>query len=440
MSKIGMISLGCPKNQVDAEILLSLLNQAGHELVEDIAYSDAAIVNTCGFIESAKQESIEEILELAKLKAEGRIKAIIVTGCLAERYREELAAELPEIDVVVGLGGNSRIVEAVEIALGGQRAEIYGEKSEFSLEGKRVQTTPQYYSYLRIADGCDNRCTYCAIPLIRGGFRSRSMENVLEEAQILANRGVKELNIIAQDVTRYGDDLYGELKLPELLQNICKIEGIEWIRLLYCYPDRVTDELLEVMASEPKIVKYMDLPLQHVNGEILTAMNRSGDFAGLSALIAKIRAKVPQIVLRTTFIVGFPNESEEHFEELLTFIAESKFERLGCFVYSPEEGTPAAEFANQVPRELAERRQELVMDVQSLNVDGFNQSLTDKALEVLVEDYDRIAEMWYGRTKYDAPEVDCKVFFTAKVRPKRGSIINVKIVDYMDCDLIGESL
>lgn len=438
MAKVGMVSLGCPKNQVDAEILLSMLHEAGHELIVDAALADVAIVNTCGFIESAKQESIEEILELAKLKEEGRIRAIVVTGCLAERYRDELAKEIPEIDAVVGIGGNRQIADAVNAVLSGEKAEIYGEKAELPMDEKRIQTTPYYYSYLKIADGCDNRCSYCAIPLIRGDFRSREMQSIIEEAETLANRGVKELNVIAQDVTRYGEDIYGELMLAKLLKELCKIDGIEWIRLLYCYPDRVTDELLEVMASEEKIVKYMDLPLQHANGEILKSMNRTGDVQSLTKLITKIRRKVPGIVLRTTLIVGFPGENEEQFEQLAGFVNDMKFERLGCFTYSAEEGTPAASFENQVDPQIAQKREEIIMESQIRTIDAFCSDKIGKTLEVLVEGFDKLAECWFGRTKFDAPEVDCKVFFTAAKKPNEGDIVMVKIDDYMDCDLIGE--
>lgn len=438
MAKIGMVSLGCPKNQVDAEILFELLREAGHELVEDVAYSDIAIVNTCGFIESAKQESIEEILELAKLKNEGRIKGIIATGCLAERYRDELANEIPELDAVVGIGANVNIAQAVEEVLDGGKLQIYGEKTDLPLNGKRVRTTPFYYSYIKIAEGCDNRCSYCAIPLIRGGFRSRKMEDIIEEAKTLVGNGVKELNVIAQDTTRYGEDIYGKLMLPELLKELCKIDGVEWIRVLYCYPDRITDELLDVMASEDKIVKYIDLPLQHANGEVLKAMNRRGDYNSLTAIIKKIRSKIPDVVIRTTMIVGFPGETKKQFGELAEFVKESKFERLGCFVYSEEEGTPAAEFEGKVSAEDAEHRFEIIMNEQMRISDRFNQKQVGKALDVLVEGFDRIAECWFGRTRNDAPEVDGKVFFTCENRPHEGEIIKVKITEFMDYDLVGE--
>lgn len=438
MAKIGMVCLGCPKNQVDAEILFEMLREAGHELVEDVADSDVAIVNTCGFIESAKQESIDEILELAKLKEEGRIKAIIATGCLAERYREELAKEIPEIDAVVGIGGNEKIAQTVETVLKGEKTQVYGEKTDLPLNGKRVRTTPFYYSYIKIAEGCDNRCSYCAIPLIRGGFRSRRMEDILDEARALADNGVKELNVIAQDTTRYGEDIYGKLMLAELLRELCKIDGIEWIRVLYCYPDRITDELLDVIASEDKIVKYIDLPLQHANGEVLKAMNRRGDCASLTALIKKIRSKIPGVVIRTTLIVGFPGETKKQFGELAEFVKDSKFERLGCFVYSEEEGTPAAQMEGKVSQQDAEHRLEIIMDEQMRISERFNQKQVGKEIDVLVEGFDRIAECWFGRSRNDAPDVDGKVFFTCKERPREGDIIKVRVTEYMDYDLVGE--
>ena len=307
--KAGIVSLGCAKNQVDAEMLLFSLKQKGFELVDDPAKADAVIVNTCGFIESAKQESIDEIIELGKLKREGKIKAIIVTGCLAERYQNEITKQLYEVDAAVGIGANSKIADIVLDALGGNKTELFPSKLELPLEGGRIQSTPPYTAYLKIAEGCDNRCTYCAIPLIRGGFRSREPENVIEEAKQLAEKGVRELNVIAQDTTRYGEDLFGKPYLAKLLKELCKIEKLRWIRVLYCYPERVTDELIDVMANEEKIVKYIDLPLQHCNAEILKSMNRRGSRESLTALLNKIRDRIPNVVLRTTFISGFPGET-----------------------------------------------------------------------------------------------------------------------------------
>ena len=340
--KVGIVSLGCAKNQVDAEMLLFTLKSKGFTIVNDPAQADAVIVNTCGFIDSAKQESIDEIIELGKLKREGTIKAIIVTGCLAERYQNEITKQLYEIDAAIGIGANEQIADIVLEALKGKKAEVFPDKVCLPLEGGRIQSTPSYTAYLKIAEGCDNRCTYCAIPMIRGRFRSRKPENIIEEAKTLAKNGVKEINVIAQDTTRYGEDLFGEPYLAKLLRQLCQIDGLEWIRVLYCYPDRLTDELIDTIAEEDKIVKYIDLPLQHCNGEILKRMNRHGDREVLTELLNKIRTKIPNVVLRSTFITGFPGETDEQFEELAQFAKDMKFQRLGCFAYSQEEDTPAA--------------------------------------------------------------------------------------------------
>ena len=437
--KAGIVSLGCAKNQVDAEMLLFSLKQKGFELVDDPAKADAVIVNTCGFIESAKQESIDEIIELGKLKREGKIKAIIVTGCLAERYQNEITKQLYEVDAAVGIGANSKIADIVLDALGGNKTELFPSKLELPLEGGRIQSTPPYTAYLKIAEGCDNRCTYCAIPLIRGGFRSREPENVIEEAKQLAEKGVRELNVIAQDTTRYGEDLFGKPYLAKLLKELCKIEKLRWIRVLYCYPERVTDELIDVMANEEKIVKYIDLPLQHCNAEILKSMNRRGSRESLTALLNKIRDRIPNVVLRTTFISGFPGETEEQFEELCEFAKEIEFDRLGCFPYSQEEDTPAAAFPNQLDEETKQNRADIIMEQQQLIMTRRCEKLVGTTAEVLVEGFDRIAECWYGRTYADAPEVDGCVFFTTGgKKPSIGSFVNVKITDYLNVDLVGE--
>ena len=437
--KAGIVSLGCAKNQVDAEMLLFSLKQKGFELVDDPAKADAVIVNTCGFIESAKQESIDEIIELGKLKREGKIKAIIVTGCLAERYQNEITKQLYEVDAAVGIGANSKIADIVLDALGGNKTELFPSKLELPLEGGRIQSTPPYTAYLKIAEGCDNRCTYCAIPLIRGGFRSREPENVIEEAKQLAEKGVRELNVIAQDTTRYGEDLFGKPYLAKLLKELCKIEKLHWIRVLYCYPERVTDELIDVMANEEKIVKYIDLPLQHCNAEILKSMNRRGSRESLTALLNKIRDRIPNVVLRTTFISGFPGETEEQFEELCEFAKEIEFDRLGCFPYSQEEDTPAAAFPNQLDEETKQNRADIIMEQQQLIMTRRCEKLVGTTAEVLVEGFDRIAECWYGRTYADAPEVDGCVFFTTGgKKPSIGDFVNVKITDYLNVDLVGE--
>ena len=439
--KAGIVSLGCAKNQVDAEMLLFSLKQKGFELVDDPAKADAVIVNTCGFIESAKQESIDEIIELGKLKREGKIKAIIVTGCLAERYQNEITKQLYEVDAAVGIGANSKIADIVLDALGGNKTELFPSKLELPLEGGRIQSTPHYTAYLKIAEGCDNRCTYCAIPLIRGGFRSREPENVIEEAKQLAEKGVRELNVIAQDTTRYGEDLFGKPYLAKLLKELCKIEKLRWIRVLYCYPERVTDELIDVMANEEKIVKYIDLPLQHCNAEILKSMNRRGSRESLTALLNKIRDRIPNVVLRTTFISGFPGETEEQFEELCEFAKEIEFDRLGCFPYSQEEDTPAAAFPNQLDGETKQNRADIIMEQQQLIMTRRCEKLVGTTAEVLVEGFDRIAECWYGRTYADAPEVDGCVFFTTGgKKPSIGSFVNVKITDTMGIDPVGEMI
>ncbi len=439
--KAGIVSLGCAKNQVDAEMLLFSLKQKGFELVDDPAKADAVIVNTCGFIESAKQESIDEIIELGKLKREGKIKAIIVTGCLAERYQNEITKQLYEVDAAVGIGANSKIADIVLDALGGNKTELFPSKLELPLEGGRIQSTPPYTAYLKIAEGCDNRCTYCAIPLIRGGFRSREPENVIEEAKQLAEKGVRELNVIAQDTTRYGEDLFGKPYLAKLLKELCKIEKLRWIRVLYCYPERVTDELIDVMANEEKIVKYIDLPLQHCNAEILKSMNRRGSRESLTALLNKIRDRIPNVVLRTTFISGFPGETEEQFEELCEFAKEIEFDRLGCFPYSQEEDTPAAAFPNQLDEETKQNRADIIMEQQQLIMTRRCEKLVGTTVEVLVEGFDRIAECWYGRTYADAPEVDGCVFLTTDgEKPKPGDFVNVKITDTMGIDPVGEMI
>ncbi|MER2080111.1 MAG: 30S ribosomal protein S12 methylthiotransferase RimO [Ruminococcus sp.] len=436
--KIGIVSLGCAKNQVDAEQLLYTLRERGYQLVSDPADADAVIVNTCGFIESAKQESIDEIIELGKLKREGTIRAIIVTGCLAERYQNEITKQLYEIDAAVGIGANAQIADIVEKTLGGEKTEIFPDKLSLPLNGGRVQSTPFYTAYLKIAEGCDNCCTYCAIPLIRGRFRSREMEDVLSEARTLAANGVRELNVIAQDTTRYGEDLYGTPQLTKLLRELCKIDGFRWIRVLYCYPDRVTDELIEVMAAEDKIVKYIDLPLQHCSGEILRRMNRRGDKESLTALLQKIKDKIPNVVFRSTFITGFPGETEEQFEELAEFADEIRFQRLGCFPYSQEEDTPAALMPDQIDDEIKQERAEIIMDNQQTIMAEYCESLLDTDIEVLVEGFDRIAECFFGRTYADAPEVDGCVFFTCgDKKPKAGDFVRVHIDDYLGCDPVG---
>lgn len=436
--RIGMVSLGCPKNQVDAELMLGHLADAGYELVEDAAMADVAIVNTCGFIESAKSEAIEEILELAALKKEGRIQSLIVTGCMAERYRDAVLEEIPEIDSVVGIGANHKIADIVGRIASEKGFGVYGEKEDLHMCGRRIRTTLPFYSYLRIADGCNNRCAFCAIPLIRGKFRSRPMEELMEEAALLASKGVKELTLIAQDTTEYGSDLYGRRMLPELLNKLCEVEGLRWIRLLYCYPEKITDELLDVIAAQPKICKYIDIPIQHSSGKILRAMHRPGNRQSLTELIRHIREKVPGIVLRTTLMTAFPGETQEDFEDLIDFVREMKFERLGCFIWSAEEDTPAFDLPDRVPPETALQREESIVDEQSRVIDQWCESMIGRQVEVMVEGYDRLAECFHGRSQGEAPEIDGKIFFDTDGRkPAPGELVTVEITDFMGADLIG---
>lgn len=435
--KVGMVSLGCSKNQVDGEVLLASLQDAGFTLCNDVEQADAVIVNTCGFIESAKQESIGEILDLAQRKKEGKLRAIVVTGCMAERYQEEIRREMPEVDGVVGIGANQQIAEVLTRVLGGQITELFPQKLDLPLSGRRVLSTPRHYAYLKVSEGCDNRCTYCAIPLIRGRFRSRTLESVVQEAKELAAQGVRELMVIAQDTTRFGEDLYGKLMLPELLRQLCQIEGIHWIRLLYCYPNRITDELLEVMAQEEKILKYMDLPLQHCSKRVLRAMNRGGDPDSLLALIEKMRRAVPGLVLRTTFIAGFPGETPEEFEEMAEFARTVRFDRMGCFAYSQEEDTPAASFDGQIPEEEKQRRVNLIMEAQMRIMEELGREQIGQEIEVLVEGYDADSGMFYGRGEADSPDIDGCVLFTASSSPQPGSFVRVRVEDCVECDRIG---
>ncbi len=437
--KIGMVSLGCAKNRVDAEMILYTLKEAGFTIVADVAFCDVAIVNTCGFIEDAKQESIDEILELASLKKEGKIKAIVVTGCLAQRYQKEVMKELYEVDAVVGIGANGDIAAIIREVLEHQKVESFPEKTELSLCGGRVRSTPFYYAYLKIAEGCDNHCTYCAIPMIRGRFRSRPMEDILQEAKELSQKGVKELILVAQDTSRYGEDLTGgKSLLPELLQRLCEIEEVGFLRVLYCYPERMTDELIDTFAQEEKILKYIDLPMQHCNGRILKLMNRKGDRAALSALVQKLRQRVPGITIRTTVMTGFPSETEEEFTELSEFVNEMKFERLGCFAYSAEEDTPAAKMKDQIDEITKKHRQNLIMEQQQMIMTEHAKKMIGKTIPVICEGFDRYAECYFGRSKADAPEVDGKVFFiTELTKPKIGDIIHVQVTDTLDCDLMG---
>ena len=406
--RVGMVSLGCPKNQVDAEKMMFSLRKYGFELIQDAALADVAIINTCGFIQSAKEEAIETMLEFIALKKEGRIKGVICTGCLAERYKQDILDEMPELDAVVSLGKDAEIAQIVKDIMSGENGEkLYaGDKCSLPLEGGRIISTQPFYAYLKIAEGCSNGCTYCAIPAIRGKFRSRTIENILEEARWLADNGVTELVVVAQDTTRYGEDIYGESRLPELLTELCKIEGFHWIRTLYLYPERITDKLIDTIAEQDKLVKYFDIPIQHCNADILKRMNRCGSRETLTELIGKIRARIPNVIIRTTLITGFPGETQEQFEELAEFANDMCFERLGCFAYSAEEGTPAAKFEGQLPDEEKERRSDVIMEQQMFINDVQNQEMIGKVVEVVTEGFDRYAECCFGRSAADAPEIE----------------------------------
>ena len=440
MYKIGMISLGCPKNQVDAERMLAQLDKNGFRIADCYEGVDAVIINTCGFIDAAKQEAIENILEMAQLKEEGLVKKIIVTGCLAQRYKEEILAEIPETDAIIGIGANGNIADITKKVIEGEKIFEMPSNAELPLVGERLLTTPEHWAYLKIADGCSNRCTYCAIPSIRGDFRSVEFETLVEEAKALAAAGTKELILIAQDTTSYGIDLYGKLRLPELLDALCEIDGIEWIRMLYCYPDKITDELIETMARQPKVLHYIDLPLQHADDGMLKAMNRRGDSAHIRSVITKIRNAMPDAVIRTTFIVGFPGEGEKEFENLAEFVNEIEFDRLGCFSFSPQEGTPAYDFDNQVEEDVKLRRGEIIMQDQLEIVTVKNHERIGKTYRVIVEDYDGYSDSYSGRTYMDAPEIDGMISFTTDKHYEVGEFADVEIIGMNDYDLIGKDI
>jgi len=436
--KVGMVSLGCSKNLVDSERMLYKLKSRGYQLVTEPGLADVAVVNTCGFIKSAKEEAIETILELGKLKEEGTLKKIIITGCLVERYKEETAELFPEADAVIGIGNNKDIVDILDHVLAGEKYINFAPKLDAELTGDRIISTLPFFTYLKAAEGCSNCCTYCAIPMIRGKFRSVPMEDVIKEAEYLAANGVTELVVIAQDTSRYGEDLYGESKLPELLRRLCRIDGLKWIRTLYCYPERITDELLETIASEEKLVKYLEIPIQHCDGDILSRMNRWGDTEKLEALFAHIREKVPGVILRTTLITGFPGETEEQFNKLAEFVQRVRFDRLGCFAYSREEGTKSYDFPDQIDEETAAHRADIIMEQQMLISAENNEKLLGSEFEAVVEGFDKFGECWFGRTVLDAPDIDGKVFFTSETPLEIGQYVKIKITDTLDYDLIGE--
>lgn len=438
MVKVSMVSLGCPKNQVDAEMMLKILADAGFEISTEESEADAIIINTCGFIEEAKQEAIENILEAAQYKKNGKCKALIVTGCLAERYKDDVTKEIPEADVCVGIGSNGNIAEIVKAALDKKAVNSYGDKLSLDLNGDRILGGYSFSTYLKIGDGCDNCCTYCAIPQIRGRMRSRTIEDCVSEAKRLADRGVTELIVVAQDTTAYGTDIYGKPMLTELLKELVKIEKLHWIRTLYTYPERITDGLLELIAKEKKLCKYLDMPIQHVNGEILKKMNRRGDENSLRALIERIRSKVPDITLRTTLITGFPGETEEQFTQLAQFVKDIKFDRLGCFPYSAEENTVAANMPEQIEEQTKVDRMESIMETQLAVNNEKNNEKIGKIFEVLIEGYDDYIRCYYGRSYADAPEIDGKIFFISGRPLKIGDYEKVKINDTVEYDLLGE--
>ncbi|GAB6088177.1 30S ribosomal protein S12 methylthiotransferase RimO [Alkaliphilus crotonatoxidans] len=431
-------ALGCAKNMIDAEMMLGILNKYGYRLTNLKEQADVIIVNTCGFIESAKEESINKIIELGLLKQE-RLKLLIVSGCLGERYHQELLAELPEVDAVVGTGNYDAIIEVIHESLAGSRVVQVGNIDKvFDENLPRYQITPTYSAYIKISDGCDNFCTYCIIPKLRGKYRSRRIENIVKEARELASRGVKELILIAQDTTRYGFDLYGQYQLPALLKELNEIDGIQWIRLLYAYPEVITDELIDAMASLEKVCHYLDMPIQHCSDEVLKRMNRRTRKADLEALIKKLRTRLPDITLRTSLIVGFPGESQAHFDELRQFVEEMRFDKLGVFEYSQEEDTPAARLPEQVDEAVKQERRAIIMELQQQISLSKNQEKVNKILEVLVEEEMDEDNRYLGRTRSDAPEIDGLVYFEANDRLAPGDLVKVKITGALEYDLMGE--
>ena len=435
--KIGFVSLGCPKNQLDAEVMLHELVMAGYELTADETEADVVIINTCGFIESAKKEAIDNILDIAWLKENRELKGLIVTGCLAERYRNTILEEFPEVDAVLGVGSIHNIVEAVGKVLEGEKYTSFEDKNCVRLGGDRVLTTPEYGAYLKIAEGCDNRCTYCAIPSIRGKFRSRPMEDILAEAKDLESLGVKELTLIAQDTTKYGQDLYGEYKLAELLRKISEETQIPWLRILYCYPDKITDELIAEMRDNDRVCKYIDLPMQHIADGVLKKMNRHGGSALIREVVAKLRREIPDVVIRTTFIVGFPGETDEDFIELCEFVNENKFEHVGVFTYSREEGTPAYKM-EQIDEQIKLDRYDIIMRDQLGINEEYNEKKIGTVIRVLCEGFDPISEAYYGRSEADAPDIDGKIYFTGKKGILPGTFVDVEINEVIEYDLCGK--
>ena len=437
MAKIGFISLGCAKNQVNCEHMMFLLRQAGHEILSDVRGADVVIINTCGFIDSAKSEAIDNILAMANLKAQGEVGKILVTGCLSQRYQDEILKEMPEVDGILGTGSYNEIVYAVDEVLAGEVTKHMGDISAPLDEFGRILTTPEHYAYLKIAEGCSNYCAFCIIPYLRGKYRSRPMDDVLYEARTLADSGVKELIVVAQDTSLYGTDLNGgKPMLSELLRQLCQIDGIHWIRVHYMYPDEIDDELIDTIASEPKIVKYLDIPIQHINNEILKRMNRRGDGAYIEEMLHKLRARIPGAVIRTSLITGLPGEGEEEFTQLCEFLKRVKMERVGAFPFSPEEGTRAAKM-EYPDSEIAQSRAEVVAELQSRIMDEYNAGRIGRTMEVLVDEYDPETDRYIGRTYADSPEIDGRVLFTADRPVKVGTFEQIYIDGVSDGDLTG---
>ena len=435
--KVAFISLGCAKNLVNTEQMMDLARAAGHTVTAEPDGADVAVLNTCGFIDSAKSEAIDNILELSQLKEEGRLGKLLVAGCLTQRYKDELLSELPEVDGILGTGSYTDIVPAIASVMEGDQPTFFGDIHHTIEDGGRMLTTPPYTAYLKIAEGCDNRCSYCIIPYLRGRYRSRTMDSLLEEARWLSGRGVKELVVIAQDITRYGVDLYGKHRLADLLNELCKLD-FHWIRLHYLYPDELDDELIDVIAEEKKILKYIDIPLQHINDGILKAMNRRGTKAEILALLHKLRERIPGLVLRTSLIAGLPGEGEAEFEELCDFLRQERIERAGIFQFSPEEGTPAAVMEGQVDADTAQRRVELLVDLQSRVMDAWNESRLGETVEVLCEGFDAEAGCYAGRTYADSPDIDGRVYFTAAGLVPAGEFVRVRLTGTEDGDMTGE--
>ena len=441
MTKVAFISLGCSKNLVDTEVMLHNLYKDGFEITFEPEEAEIVIINTCGFIESAKQEAIDNILDANQLKKWGKCKHLIATGCLVERYRDEVMKELPELDAIVGVGSLEDIGEACRAVMRGEKYTSFKDKNTSPLGGGRILTTAPHTAYLKIAEGCDNRCTYCAIPLIRGKLRSRTIEDIVHEACELDRAGVKELNLIAQDTSRYGLDLYGEYKLAALVKEITKNTSIPWIRLLYCYPDKITDELIEELRTNDRLVKYMDVPVQHISDSVLTRMNRHGGKALIVDTIKKLRERVPGITLRTTAMVGFPGETEDDFVELCEFIKEARFDRFGAFTYSPEEDTEAAVMPNQIDEQVKQDRYDILMQTQLTVSEELNNSKLGSEITVITDGYDTVAEIYFGRSEADAPDVDGKVYFRApKGKYTFGDFVKVKVDEALDYDLIGDAI